>query len=217
MLEGHGRVGGSGQEGRRKIGMLTVRDGINNNTLENMNRWLEGASNTPRNMAMRPLWPPQLPTPSLTNIGLPCANKVTYGPHTGASPFIWVEDYDSVVVFLSGHCHHHTPAHHPNVHLLDFVTPLQPCHPCINLTFSSMECNGEVHFAGLAPHWCQTAINIAQLAFWHSTCGLSPLILKQPRLSIVRVSTTPIAPCMTLSPVSMPCMHSTTMGIFSAQ
>ncbi|KAK0189579.1 hypothetical protein F5146DRAFT_1001827 [Armillaria mellea] len=75
-------------EDRRKIGMLTVRDGNDNNTLTGMNRRLEGASNAPRNMAMRPRRTPWLPTLSLTNIELPCANEVAYGPHTGASPFV---------------------------------------------------------------------------------------------------------------------------------
>ncbi len=104
------------------------------------------------------------------------------------------------------------PSRHPPFR--HCITPYSPT--ALVTTSLSTTWNATVmsHFVGLAPHCCRTAINIVQPAFWRSTCRLSPLILKQPCLSIARVLTSLMTPCMTLSPAPMTCMHGTMMVIF---
>ncbi len=102
---------------------------------------------------------------------------------------------------------------------ISFVSyhPLQPHHFHNELTtslFDNGECNGEVYFAGLAPHRCQTAVIIVRPPFWCTTHRLSPQIHMECHLSTERASMLPMTPCMAASLAPMPCMHSTMTDFF---
>ncbi len=113
-------------------------------------------------------------TPSSSTSGSPMLSSPPMPSKLVHLPFF---EWENVTVVYNFHpcCSLHLPAPHPNACFFHFISPLQPHdfhNEATTSVFNNRECSGKVHFAGLAPHRCQTAINIAWPVFWCSSCRL---------------------------------------------